>query len=228
MENKKGNKADRFRELLLIVLFFSTVNLSAETPEDIIHTSYKDGVFTTECKVWIDASEKVTTSMMDDFIVQFRSDLDRLFTWALKDMNLRGESDEFIVYYLKSSEYNPQTEIIHGKMDVIVPGILTIDDISIDGKMYKKEGSDKKVVVQYDILKATGFIKNADATFTILRENEQSAWCTLDLRVKFGWFFNIFVTQKIYKKNLEWRFEQLAINLKEEAQKRERTSTPNP
>ena len=216
------------RKFALYILLFLFVNLFAETPKDIIQTTYKNGVFTTKCKVWIDASKDVTSSIMDDFIVQFRNDLDALFVWGLKNMNLRGESDEFIVYYLKSSKYDPQTEIIHGKMDVIVPKILTIDDIAIEGKMYKKEVSDKKIVVQYDIFKATGFVKDADATFTILRENEQSAWCTLDLRVKFGWFFNIFVTQKIYKKNLEWRFEQLAVNLKEEAQKREQTNPKNP
>jgi len=210
------------RKFILCILLFLFVNLFAETPKDEIRTSYKSGIFTTECKVWIDASEEVTDGIMDDFIVQYRSNLDSLFTWALKNMNLRGESDEFIIYYLKSSEYDPQTEIIHGKIDVIVPKILTVDDIAIEGKIYKKEASDKKIVVQYDILKATGFVKNADATFIILRENEQGAWCTLDLRVKFGWFFNIFVTQKIYKKNLEWRFEQLAVNLKEEAQKREK------
>ena len=158
---------------------------------------------------------------MDDFMIQYRSDLPQLFTWGLKDMNLQGEGDEFIVYDLKSSEYDPETEIIYGKMDVIVPKLLTIRDIDIEGKMYKKEVSDNKIVIQYDILRATGFIKEADATFQILRENEHSAWCTLDLRVKFGWFFNIFVSQKVYKKNLEWRFEQLAMNLRNEAQRRD-------
>lgn len=203
-----------------IFLFFSVVSISA-TPKDTIHTFYKNGVFTTECKIWVNASEEATNSILDDFMLQFRSDLDSLFTWGLKDMNLRGEGDEFIVYYLKSSEYNPETEIILGKLDVVVPKILTIRDIEVEGKMYKKEAPKGKTIVQYDILSATGFIKSADATFTMTRENENSAWCTLDLRVKFGWFFNIFITQKIYKKNLEWRFEQLAVNMKEEAQRRE-------
>ncbi|NDV45563.1 hypothetical protein D0T49_00655 [Paludibacter sp. 221] len=210
--------------ILLNVLFLCSFPLIGSEPEDSIRTFYEDGRFTTECKVWIDASEEVTNSLMDDFIIQFRSNLDSLFTWALKDMNLRGEGDEFIIYYLKSSEYNPETEIIRGKMDVIVPKILTVPDITIEGKMYKKELTDEQVVVQYDILTATGFIREADATFKIVRENANSAWCTLDLRVKFGWFFNIFITKKIYKKNLEWRFEQLARNLKDEAQKRENAS----
>lgn len=209
------------KTILLISLFISYLSLFAQAPKDSIRTYYKDGQFVTECKVWIDASEEVTTSVMDDFLIQFRSDLDQLFTWGFKDMNLQGEGDEFIVYNLKSSSYDPETEIILGKMDIIVPKMLTIRDVEIEGKMYKKEQTEDRVVVQYDILKATGFIKHADATFQIVRENEHSAWCTLDLRVKFGWFFNIFITQKVYKKNLEWRFEQLATNLRNESQRRE-------
>jgi hypothetical protein len=188
---------------------------------DLIRTSYKGGVFTTECKVWIDASEVVTNRLIDDFIMQMRSNLDSLFTWALKNMNLRGENDEFIIYYLKTTEYDPSTEIIHGKLDVIVPKILTINDIAIDGKIYKKEVSDKKVVVQYNVLRATGFVKNADAVLQIVHENEHTAYCTLEVHVRFGWFFNIFITRNLYKKNLEWRFVQLSANLKEEAMRRE-------
>ncbi len=207
--------------LTIVLLCIGCSVAYAEAPKDSISTYYKKGQFVTECRVWIDASEEVTSSVMDDFMIQYRSDLPQLFTWGLKDMNLQGEGDEFIVYDLKSSEYDPETEIIYGKMDVIVPKLLTIRDIDIEGKMYKKEVSDNKIVIQYDILRATGFIKEADATFQILRENEHSAWCTLDLRVKFGWFFNIFVSQKVYKKNLEWRFEQLAMNLRNEAQRRD-------
>lgn len=206
---------------VIISTFLTCISVLAQIPEDVVQTYYRNGQFVTECKVWVDASEEVTTSVMDDFMIQFRSDLDQLFTWGLKDLNLQGEGDELIVYNLKSSQYDPDTEIIVGKMDVIVPKVLTISDITIEGKMYKKDSSENQVVVQYDILTATGFIKEADATFKIIRENEQGAWCTLDLRVKFGWFFNIFVTQKIYKKNLEWRFRQLATNLRNESQRRE-------
>lgn len=206
-----------FSAVMLCTLSFAGIN----TPKDSIWTSYEKGVFTTSCRVWVDASEEVTTSVLDDFMVQYRSKLDSLFQWGLKDMNLRGEGDEFIVYNLKSSAYNPETEMIRGLLDVIVPNIMTIRDIEVEGKMYKKASDDpRETIVQYDILKATGFVKQADATFKIIRENEHSAWCTLDLRVKFGWFFNIFITQKMYKKNLEWRFEQLAVNLKEESQQR--------
>lgn len=208
----------------LFILIFCLIFSAKVQAQDTIETSYEKGRFTTCCKVRIETSEEATSSIMDDFILQFRSDLPRLFTWAFKNMGLQGEGDELIVYNLKSSEFDPKTEIIHGKMDAIVPKIMTFNDIAIDGKMYKKLVSGKEIVVQYDILKATNFIKEADATFSITRENEKSAWCTLDVRVKFGWFFNIFITQKRYKQNLEWRFEQLAKNLREEALKRDKNT----
>ncbi|MDR0371176.1 MAG: hypothetical protein LBH80_04910 [Prevotellaceae bacterium] len=193
----------------------------AASQHETIETRYENGRFITSCVVPIEASEKATSSIMDDFIVQFGSDLPQLFTWAFKGMGLQGEGDELIVYHLKSSEYDEKTKMIHGKMDAIIPKIITFRDIGIDGKMYKKEVSNKRIVVQYDILKATNFIKEAGATFTITRENDTNALCRLDVQVKFGWFFNIFITQKRYRQNLEWRFEQLAKNLKEEAMKRD-------
>jgi hypothetical protein len=209
------------RQLTSFFLFCAVFVKITASQNETIETRYENGHFITSCVVPIEASEEATSSIMDDFIAQFRSDLPQLFSWAFKDMGLQGEGDELIVYHLKSSEYDEKTDMIHGKMDAIVPKIIAFRDIAIDGKMYKKEVNNERMVVQYDILKATNFIKEAGATFTITRENDKNALCRLDVHVKFGWFFNIFITQKRYRQNLEWRFAQLAKNLKEEAVKRD-------
>ena len=203
-----------------------TLAFAGDLSADTIFTTYDRGTFTTHCEVAVDAPEAVTAAVMNDFMRQYRSQLDSLFAWGLKDMGLRGEGDELIVYNLKRSAYDPATDLTTGWLDVGVPGLLTLRDIEVVGHMYLADSVPPgETVVQYDILRATGFIKEADATLRVVHTDRKHARCTLDMRVRFGWFFNLFVSQKVYRKNLEWRFMQLADNLREEATRRSAPST---
>ena len=214
------------RKILFAVCWLSCVvrAFPDNATGDTLFTVYNKGVFTTHCETRVNASEEVTSAVMDDFMRQYRSHIDSLLTWGLKDMGLQGEGDELIVYHLKRSAYDPATDLTTGWLDVQVPGLLTVRDIEVVGHMYRMTDTPSgTVVVQYDILRATGFIKEAEATLRVVRDDELNARCSLDMQVRFGWFFNLFVSQKVYRKNLEWRFAQLAENLKEEAARRSRT-----
>ena len=130
------------KKALFLLTVFSMLScwcvLSAQSPEVSIHTYYEKGVFYTQCKVPINASEKVLTSVLDDFVNQYKNDLDKLFAWGLKGLKLQGEKDALISYNLKPGSYNEDTGIIIVKMDAIVPGVLTVRDITIEGKMEKE------------------------------------------------------------------------------------------
>ena len=36
----------------------------------------------------------------------------------------------------------------------------------------------------------------------------------MDVHVKFGWFFRIFISQRIYRNTIDWRLERFVTNLK--------------
>ena len=40
----------------------------------------------------------------------------------------------------------------------------------------------------------------------------------IDMHVKFGWFFRIFITRKIYRETIDWRVERFVTNLKMRAE----------
>jgi hypothetical protein len=40
----------------------------------------------------------------------------------------------------------------------------------------------------------------------------------MDINIKYGWFFNIFINMKIYKNSVEWRVNRYMQNLKRVAE----------
>ena len=40
----------------------------------------------------------------------------------------------------------------------------------------------------------------------------------MDINIKYGWFFNIFITKRIYKNSVEWRVNRYMNNLKKVAE----------
>ena len=63
------------------------------SPTDSISTFYKDGEFTTFSQVWVNASDTICNAVSRDYDFQMRYNLDGLFPWALKGMNLRKEKN---------------------------------------------------------------------------------------------------------------------------------------
>jgi hypothetical protein len=41
------------------------------------------------------------------------------------------------------------------------------------------------------------------------------------VKLKFGWFFNIFITKKRYKSIIEWRIKKFSENIKDECERKQ-------
>ena len=209
-----------FKKKYLLLLISLAINIVVAFPNDSITVSsrFENKHFVTYCKIKIDASNTVADKLIDNFIRQNNYHLDSLFTWALKDLKLQGEEGELLEYNLKSTAYNSETDIVHGKMDVRVPGIHTVKDFSVFTRATKSTSKNGDIDMFFEVLDADAFIKTTTAILKVVRIDEKSVWCTLESKMSFGWFFNIFITQKRYKETAEWRFKQLMINLKETAE----------
>lgn len=215
----------------LLILFCSLLAIFVQaSPTDSISTTYSDGEFVTYCRVWVNASDSTSNTVTRDFDYQMRYKLDALFSWALKGMNLRKEKNELMMFYFKSTSFNKETNVLRGIGDAIVPGIITVPDVIVDSRLTSKKFANGRSAVYIDLLSANGFIKNMNCSFGVVPKKEKGVWYTLETRVKFGWFFNLFITQSRYKQIMEWRLKRFVHNLKDEAEKRERRErkTPNP
>ena len=208
----------------LLFLFFTIAFTTKATPLDSISTVYKDGEFITYSQVLVDASDSISNRVSNDFVYQMHYNLDALFGWALKGMNLRKEKNELMVFYFKSTAYNKESQIIRGIGDVIVPGIITFPNIIIDSRLTERKFTTGKSTINIDLLYSDGFLKKMFGRFTIIPKRNNASLFTLETHIRFGWFFNIFITQNRFKKILEWRLKKFVHNLRDEAERRERRS----
>jgi hypothetical protein len=205
--------------LLILSIIYFAQNSFAQNKNVIVSSIYNDGYFYTTAETTVNASDTVLSKMMDDFIYQLGYDLPALFTWALKDLKLKGETGELIIYNLKSTNYIIEEKRYTGIMDVKVPLIKTIENFRIWTTAEKSIDNEGHIQLKFSVVEADAFLKDAQSTLTIYRENENTARCILKCRMTFGWFFNIFITKKRYRDTAEWRFKQLLINIKEAAEK---------
>ena len=208
----------------LLFIFFTIAFTTKATPQDSISTVYKDGEFITYSQVWVDASDSISNRVSNDFVYQMHYNLDALFGWALKGMNLRKEKNELMIFYFKSTAYNKESHVIRGIGDVIVPGIITFPNIIIDSRLTERKFTTGKSTINIDLLYSDGFLKKMFGRFTIIPKRNNASLFTLETHIRFGWFFNIFITQNRFKKILEWRLKKFVHNLRDEAERRERRS----
>jgi len=207
---------------ILLPLFLSIVFTSKASSLDSISTVYKNGEFITYSQVWADASDSISNGVANDFVYQMHYNLDTLFGWALKGMNLRKEKNELMVFYFKSTAYNKETHVIRGIGDVIVPGVITFPNIIIDSKLTERKFSNGKTTVNIDLLYSDGFLKKMFGTFNVIPKRNNASLFTLETHIRFGWFFNIFITQNRFKKIMEWRLKKFVHNIRDEAERRQR------
>lgn len=202
------------------MLFLFLCLFTQAQSRDTVYTTYSSGVFTTKCVVTVNASPDIMNEVIDDYLYQVKFDLDALYKWALKGMKLRKESDDLIIMNFKSTEYDQKEDLVKAIGDVEVPRLITFPDIHVNSKWSKLKTGDKTSVL-IDVKYSDAFLKKTTGIFTATpyRGNKK---CEVKLitNVEFGWFFNIFITRSMFKKIMEWRFETMLVNIKQEAEKR--------
>ena len=93
----------------------------------------------------------------------------------------------------------------------------------MNSRMTKKIFSNGAVGVDVNVLYSDAFLKSTTGVFRMLPNSiDGKCQITLETRVKFGWFFDFFITKSTYRSIMEWRFRQLLHNLKNESEARTR------
>lgn len=210
-----------FKYLVFICLLFFSCQKVRAMSNDSVSTKYLNGEFVTFCQLGESSNDSVTNVVINYFVQQMCYDIRGLFRWGLKGMSLANEKDELLVFDFKETRYNKQTGLLKGIGDVLVPGVTTFKDISVDSKLSLRTFANGKREVRLDLITPNPFIKGMKGVFTFIpKGNKQFGYLQVATNIKFAWFFDIFVTQKRYKKIMEWRLRQMIKNIKEEAEKR--------
>jgi hypothetical protein len=206
-----------FAIFALLIIFASTTFANLD---DSIKTVYEDKEFKTQYVTKLKASPKVVEETADYLVTDFHNSPDNLFNWALKDLGLQSKNDE-IVFVLQSSVTDIKTEITHGNFDIVVPHFTTFKNIKVDAIVNREKGTSRDIKVNADIIYSSTLLKNALGTITFIPTNNNEYQLITNVKIKFGWFFNIFITKKRYKSIVEWRIKKFTENVKAECLRRQ-------
>ena len=206
------------KKILLYLFILLSANLYALS-SDSISTVYQDGEFITQYQLRVKVPSKVSADVADYLVNDFHKSPGNLFNWALKDLGLQNKNNELIIVF-KSSVNEEKTNVTHGVFDIVVPNFITFSGIKVDASVYKTRytAGDQKVTA--NIIYSDLLLKNALGTITMIPQPNNEQLLVTNVKIKFGWFFNIFITKKRYKSIVEWRIKKFTENIRTECMKR--------
>jgi len=190
-------------------------------PNDSIKTVFKDGHFRTEYQTKVKASDKIASEVANDLLKDFHNSPYNLFNWALKDLGLQEKKRNDIIFILKTSKTDTKTGVTHGEFDIVVPLFTTFRDVKVDAIVSRTKYLNGEMKVTANIIYSSLLLKYALGTVTIVQLRNNELLFITNVSIKFGWFFNIFITKRRYKSIVEWRIKKFTENLKNECEQRQ-------
>ena len=212
---------NRMKKFIFVLFAFQlSISFSYGTKNDTIFTRYSNGEFYTFCQIKQPYSDSITQLVVNRFVNEMCYDIRGLFEWGLKGMSLSNQADELLYFDFKATRFNKHTGVLVGIGDVVVPGITTFKNIEIETKLNIQTFQSGVSTVKLDLAAPNLFIRNLNGMFVFVpRKNNQNGYIQLITKVRFAWFFDIFVTQSRYKKIMEWRIRRVLLNIREESGK---------
>lgn len=180
-----------------------------------ILTTYTRGTYHTECSVPVAAPAEETNEVIDRLVYEFQTNPDTLFSWAFMGMGQQGDEDkDAIVLVLNDITYIPEQHYSKLLMDIVVPKFRTFRDVELESLVTDTMVGPVRHV-RVDIYYAGNLLKEAYGNFYVMPIGNNVCTLSIDINVRFGWFFNIFVSRRVYKNVVEWRVNTFMDNLKE-------------
>ena len=177
-------------------------------------TTLKDGMFHTCYETEVHANADLCNIVVDDMIHCLQTDPSLLSEKYFAGLGMQGDTKKNAFYLVwKESSYVPEDQYSRLVLDVLVHEKHFLQDVVIEAMVADSTlGGDRHIRV--DIHYAGSLLKEAYGTFHVIPTSETTAKLGIDVHVKFGWFFRIFISRKVYSETIDWRLERFVQNLK--------------
>ena len=175
----------------------------------MFHTSYETEV---------DTSVVACNQTVDSMIYCLQTDpelLSERFFVGLGKQEDKKKNAFYLVW--KESTYVPEEQYSRLVLDVLVDEKPFMKDVVIESSVVDTMAGERRDV-RVDIHYAGTLIKEAYGTFHINPVGENQVTLAMDVLVKFGWFFRIFISRKVYSETIDWRLARFVDNLKLKAE----------
>ena len=177
-------------------------------------TTLSDGMFHTQYETEVSASAEACNLVIDSMIYYLQTDPAKLSEQFFAGLGKQEDAKKNAFYLIwKASEYLPEKQYSKLVLDVLVNERPFLSDVVIESQVTDSmRGAQRDIRV--DIHYAGTLIKEAYGTFHVLPTGEKSAKIGMVVHVKFGWFFRIFISRKVYSETIDWRLVRFVTNLK--------------
>lgn len=215
----------RHRKTIILGVIFlfliSSVQASTYSFTDSVNTVHKKGVFHTYCQMATVSDMATAEEVVDDFISEFRGDPQLLFEWAMKGVGQQNDAEkDAVILRLKETTFDPATSIGVIKTDVIVPGFTSFKEVNLESRVTKHHLPSGELLVDVEIFYSNSLLKKAYGTYHVIPLTGNKMLICMNTYVKFGWFFDLFITKRRYRNLAEFRIVKFMDNMSNECEKR--------
>lgn len=203
----------------------------------LITSIYANKTYSTVCAVPVSAPAEVSDTIFARFVKDFQTSPDALFDWALYGTGAQDDQEKnaFLLEY-KETVYVPEDNYGRITVDIIVPGFARIKDIILEGNVIDEQNAvvynpglciDSLTMTNVpnwnrhfdiDVRYSGKLLEHGYGNLYIIPIDAIHSAFLMDINLKYGWFFNIFMTMRVYKNSVEWRINRYMNNLKKVAE----------
>ena len=177
-------------------------------------TLLKDGMFHTTYETDVQASAEACNVEVDNMIHCLQTSPELLSEKYFAGLGMQEDTDKNAFYLKwKESSYSPEEQYSKLVLDVLVNEKPFLKDVVLEAFVADSVVGERRDI-RVDIRYAGTLIKEAYGSFHVQPTGENTAWIGMDVHVKFGWFFRIFISRKVYSETIDWRLVRFVTNLK--------------
>ena len=170
-------------------------------------------MFHTEYTTQVSAPMEASSQAVDTMIHYLQTNPEKLGDLYFAGLGMQQEKKKNAFYLIwKESTYDPDRQYSRLVLDVLVDEKPFLKDVVIEATVTDSLSGNQRDI-RVDIHYAGSLIKEAYGTFHVKPVDEQNSQLGIDVHVKFGWFFRIFISRKVYSDTIDWRLARFVENI---------------
>lgn len=178
-----------------------------------ILTSLKDGMFHTAYETDVQACAEACNTVVDDMIYCLQTDPELLSEKYFAGLGMQKDTKKNSFYlHWKESTYVPEQQYSRLVLDILVNEKPFVKDVVVEAFVADTMAGERRDI-RVDIRYAGNLIKEAYGSFHVESTGDQTARIGMDVHLRFGWFFRMFITRKVYSETIDWRLMRFVQNI---------------
>ena len=178
-----------------------------------ILTSLKDGMFHTAYETDVQACAEACNVVVDDMIYCLLTDPELLSEKYFAGLGMQKDTKKNSFYlHWKESTYVPEQQYSRLVLDILVNEKPFLKDVVVEAFVTDTMAGERRDI-RVDIRYAGNLIKEAYGSFHVEPTGDQTARIGMDVHLRFGWFFRMFITRKVYSETIDWRLMRFVQNI---------------